>query len=139
MKGKPDVIHWHAGIHCCNPRWEAAYERFESPAEEKRKFRERFLRMGCERLDRSLKVVDLFCRRGNALRVLRDIGFTNLAGVGLSPSLLTQAPADVERIVADCTNLRFEPGSVDIFVVQGGLHHLGDLRRMLLRCLDQIG
>lgn len=138
MTGTGDITRWHPGVHCCNARWEDAYQRFESELEEKKKFRERFRRLGFDDLDRSLKVVDLFCGRGNALRVLQGMGFADLTGVDLSPSLLAAAPASTTRIVADCTDLRFEPGSVDVFVVQGGLHHLGDLPRMLPRCLDEI-
>jgi ubiquinone/menaquinone biosynthesis C-methylase UbiE len=94
--------------------------------------------MGFEQLDRSLRVVDLFCGRGNGLRALQEMGFRNLTGVDLSPSLLQQAPPEASRIVADCTDLRFEPGSVDVFLVQGGLHHLPSLPTDLPRCLDEV-
>jgi ubiquinone/menaquinone biosynthesis C-methylase UbiE len=132
------LTYWHTGMHCCNPRWESAYERFETPEQEKSKFRQRFRQMGFEQLGRDLRVVDLFCGRGNGLRALQEMGFRNLTGVDLSPSLLQQAPPEASRIVADCTDLRFEPGSVDIFVVQGGLHHLPSLSTDLPRCLDEV-
>jgi len=94
--------------------------------------------MGFEDLDRNLTVVDLFCGRGNGLRALQEMGFRNLTGVDLSPSLLQQAPQEARRIVADCTALQFDPGSVDVFVVQGGLHHLPDLSTNLPLCLDEV-
>ena len=132
------LTHWHAGMHCCNPRWEHAYGKFESPEEERSKFLQRFRQMGFEDLDRNLTVVDLFCGRGNGLRALQEMGFRNLTGVDLSPSLLHQAPQEAHRSVADCTALQFDPGSVDVFVVQGWLHHLPDLSTNLPRCLDEI-
>ena len=138
MNDNKPLTHWHSGMHCCNPRWESEYERFESPEEERAKFRQRFRQMGFDGLDRALRVVDLFCGRGNALHVLREMGFRNLTGVDLSPSLLRQAPEEAERIVADCTDLRFEPESVDVFVVQGGLHHLPSLSTNLPLCFDEI-
>jgi SAM-dependent methyltransferase len=138
MKEASPLTHWHAGAHCCNPRWENAYEKFESPEEERSKFRRRFRQLGLDKLDRNLRVVDLFCGRGNGLRALQEMGFQNLTGVDLSPSLLDQAPPDVNRIVADCTALQFDPGSVDVILVQGGLHHLPDLSTNLPRCLDEV-
>lgn len=132
------LTYWHEGMHCCNPRWERAYERFETPEHEQAKFLQRFRQMGFEDLDRHLTVVDLFCGRGNGLRALQKMGFRNLTGVDLSPSLLQQAPQEAGRIVADCTALQFDTGSVDIFVVQGGLHHLPDLQTKLPRCLAEI-
>jgi len=138
MTTASSLTYWHEGMHCCNPRWESAYEKFESPKEEKSKFRQRFRQMGFEQLDRGLRVVDLFCGRGNGLRALQEMGFRNLTGVDLSPSLLSQAPREASRIVGDCTDLRFEAGSVDVFVVQGGLHHLPTLSTDLPRCLDEV-
>ncbi len=132
------LIYWHSGEHCCNPRWENAYQGFEQPVEEKRKFRERFFRMGFDSLERSLNIVDLFCGRGNGLAVLQEMGFQNLSGVDLSPALLAKAPDRARRIVADCRDLRFEPQSVDVFVVQGGLHHLPELPTNLSLVLDQV-
>lgn len=127
--------YWHPGLHCCNARWEAAYARFESAQQERRKFRKRFRALGIDKLPRDAALVDLFCGRGNGLRALQALGFNQLTGVDLSPTLLEQAPAGVRRIVADCTQLRFAPDSVDGFIVQGGLHHLPDLQDGLTACL----
>jgi len=133
-----EMEYWHAGLHCCNERWERAYERFETGEQEQRKFRKRFERLGLDRLQRDAVVVDLFCGRGNGLRVLKDLGFTNLTGVDLSPHLLGQAPDGIRKIVADCTDLTFEADSVDVFIVQGGLHHLPELGTSLPACLSGI-
>lgn len=129
---------WHDGLSCCNERWEAAYRRFESAAEERGKFRARFRSLGIDQLPRDSSVVDLFCGRGNGLAVLADWGFTQLTGVDLSPDLLRQCPTGVRRIVADCTDLRFDPESIDVFIVQGGLHHLPRIPEDLERCLQGI-
>jgi ubiquinone/menaquinone biosynthesis C-methylase UbiE len=130
--------HWHPGLSCVNERWEAAYNRFETPAEERDKFGRRFKELGIDQLPRDTAIVDIFCGRGNGLVVLRDWGFTNLTGVDLSPELLEQCPEAVRRIVADCTELNFEPGSVDAFIVQGGLHHLPRIPEDLEACLREV-
>ena len=123
---------------CCNERWEAAYRRFETPEQERQKFRKRFISLGIDKLHPDSVIVDVFCGTGNGLRVLKDWGFTNLTGVDLSPDLLKKAPTDVRRIVADCTDLRFPEASVDYFIVQGGLHHLPKIPEDLDLCLKEI-
>jgi SAM-dependent methyltransferase len=128
----------HPGLSCCNERWESAYNRFETAEEERAKFRSRFREMGIDRLPRETRIVDLFCGRGNGLRVLEEWGFTHLTGVDLSPELLRKSPAGIDRIVADCTDLRFAEKTVDVFIVQGGLHHLPRMPEDLDRCLEGV-
>jgi SAM-dependent methyltransferase len=111
------VVHWEAGAVCEDEAWEAAYERFETPEEEIRKFVGRYRRLGIESFPRSAEVVELFCGRGNGLRALERMGFESL-----------------ELYVGDCRQLRFEAGSKDLVIIQGGLHHLpslpGDVERV---------
>jgi len=135
---EPRLEHWHPGLSCCNGKWEAAYERFESASEERAKFRKRFRQMGIKRLDRQSTVVDIFCGRGNGLAVLKEWGFRDLTGVDLSPDLLRQCPKGVRLVVADCTQLRFPDDSVDVFIVQGGLHHLPRIPEDLEACLKEV-
>ena len=66
-----------------NP-WEAAYLRFETPQEEVRKFISRLNRIGASQWPRDARIAELFCGRGNGLRALATLGFTNLEGVDLS-------------------------------------------------------
>jgi hypothetical protein len=53
--------------------WEAAYLRFETPEQEIRKFEKRLLRLGAGAWPRDLRIVELFCGRGNGLRASRPI------------------------------------------------------------------
>lgn len=109
---------------CCDERWEAAYLRFESAAEERRKFRRRLLRLGAGQWNRASRVVELCCGRGGALGAWEDLGFSHLEGVDLSERLLREYQGCAQRYVADIRELPFAPGSRDIVAVQGGLHHL---------------
>jgi len=134
------MIHetWHEGLPCCDRTWEEAYARFETPEEEIAKFIRRFRRLGVPAWPREAAIVDLFCGRGNALVALERMGFTNLTGVDLSPHLLEQYRGPARLILGDCRDLRFAPGSIDYFTVQGGLHHLPRLPKDLELCLQGI-
>jgi ubiquinone/menaquinone biosynthesis C-methylase UbiE len=131
----PPVVHWEAGTICEDEAWEAAYERFETPEEEVRKFVKRYGRLGLGALSRSSQVVELFCGRGNGLVALGRMGFRSLEGVDLSPGLLARYRGPAQLYVGDCRQLRFESASKDLVVIQGGLHHLlslpGDVERVL--------
>jgi len=121
------LTHWVPGEACCDAVWERAYARFETPVQEIAKFRARAKRLGFDAWPRDSQIVDLFCGRGNGLRALEDLGFTNLEGVDLSPSLLEQYTGKAKLYVGDCRKLDLPDASRDAFIVQGGLHHLPTL------------
>ena len=70
--------------------WEEAYLRFESPEEEIRKFIRRLKFMGAMKWPRNAKIVELFCGRGSGLRALHQLGFSEVEGIDLSPSLAAE-------------------------------------------------
>ena len=59
---------------------------------------------------------------------LERLGFTHLHGVDLSPRLVRLYGGRGHCVVADCRSLPFRSGSQDVAIVQGGLHHLPDVR-----------
>lgn len=136
--GTDGITFWTKGINCCDSEWEAAYNRFESPEEEKVKFRRRLVAMGVSDLPRNLRVADLFCGRGSNLSVLEELGFTDVSGVDLSPDLLARYKGGAKRYVGDCRDLKFADASMDLVMVQGGLHHLPSLPDDLERVLAEI-
>jgi ubiquinone/menaquinone biosynthesis C-methylase UbiE len=115
--------------------WEAAYQRFESAEEETAKFTERVIKLGAQGWPRDAHIAEIFCGRGNGLRALGQLGFHRLEGVDLSPRLLLHCPPEFKCHEADCRQLPFADASLDIVIVQGGLHHLAmlpdDLERVL--------
>ncbi|MFA5258353.1 MAG: methyltransferase domain-containing protein [Opitutales bacterium] len=129
---------WTRGEDCCDPTWEAAYARFETPADERLKFRRRLCALGIDGLPRNLRVADLFCGRGSNLDVLEELGFTNLIGVDLSPALLRQHKGRAKLFVGDCRDLKLPDASVNLILVQGGLHHLPLLPQDLEQCFAEI-
>ena len=117
--------------------WERAYERFETPREEIRKFEKRLLHIGAGTWPRSARIVEIFCGRGNGLHALTALGFTNLEGADLSPRLLAKYQGPARCHVCDCRALPFEDASRDVVIVQGGLHHLEQLPGDLHTTLDE--
>jgi SAM-dependent methyltransferase len=115
--------------------WEAAYLAFETPEQERAKFQRRLARLGAQRWPREVRVAELFCGRGSGLRALLALGFRQVVGVDLSLRLLAHRPAGAACLAADCRRLPFADGSLDVVIVQGGLHHLpllpDDLERVL--------
>ena len=118
-----------------NDPWEEAYLRFESPEKEIRKFIGRLKFMGAMKWPRNARIVELFCGRGSGLRALHQLGFREVEGIDLSPSLAAEYAGPGKILVGDCRRLPFEKASKDILIVQGGLHHLpalpGDLDQTL--------
>ena len=108
-------------------RWEAAYERFETSGEEVRKFMGRLARIGAASWPRDAKIVELFCGRGNGMKSLERLGFTDVTGVDLSKTLIAQYAGPARCCVADCRHLPLAGGCKQIAIVQGGLHHLREL------------
>jgi len=119
----------------CDAAWEAAYQRFETPEQEIRKFQKRLRSLGANSWSTDARIAELFCGRGNGLVALEQLGFNSLQGVDLSAGLVSQYQGPAKCYVADCRDLPFESQSIDIAIVQGGLHHLptlpGDLEKVL--------
>lgn len=133
---QPEIIrHVDAGQMCCDPEWEAAYKRFETPEQEVQKFIGRLQEFGFDSLDRDSRIVEIFCGRGNGLVALEQMGFKHLEGVDLSDSLLEEYQGSARLHLADCLDLPLEKDGYDIVIVQGGLHHLPTMIRDLDRSL----
>jgi SAM-dependent methyltransferase len=121
----PKIIrHIETGEICCDPAWEAAYERFETPEEEIAKFVNRLKTFGLNRVDKNIRIVELFCGRGGGLHALEQLGLRNVEGVDLSETLLQKYRGPATLHLADCRDLPFEDDAFDAAIVQGGLHHL---------------
>lgn len=120
-----------------NP-WEAAYLRFETPEEERRKFLRRLRKLGSSAWPRDAQIVELFCGRGNGLHALEQLGFSRLEGADLSAALLANYAGSAKCIVADCRQLPYPDESRDIAIVQGGLHHLPELPADLVRVVEEV-
>jgi len=134
----PIVEHWCASVSCCDSAWEVAYQRFETPNEEFLKFRKRLIMLGAFAWPRGSKIVDLFCGRGSGLKALSSLDFQSLSGVDLSESLLKEYDGIADLYVGDCRELKFADQSVDIVIIQGGLHHLSMLPNDLEKALAEV-
>jgi ubiquinone/menaquinone biosynthesis C-methylase UbiE len=119
-------------------KWEAAYQRFETPQQEITKFKKRLDYLGYRNWSKDARVVELFCGRGNGLHALAELGFTNLSGVDLSEELLKSYTGRARLFAGDCRELSFADHACDVVIVQGGLHHLPAIPSDLDLCLGEI-
>jgi SAM-dependent methyltransferase len=118
--------------------WEAAYLAFESADQERLKFERRLVHLGARAWPREARIAELFCGRGSGLSALLALGFRRVAGVDFSPRLLAHRPGGAACLAADCRRLPFADGTLDVVIVQGGLHHLPVLPDDLERVLAEV-
>lgn len=118
--------------------WEAAYERFETPAQEVRKFERRLVAVGARHWPKDTAIVEIFCGRGNGMRALEALGFGNVIGVDLSLRLLRRYDGGAALQCADCRRLPLANTARDLAIVHGGLHHLPELPGDLERTLAEV-
>ena len=104
--------------------WERAYQRFETPEQERRKFTRRLRSLGVHRWNRKMRVLEIFSGRGNGLVAWQRLGFRHVSGVDLSPALVERSDLRRSCIIGDACRLPIRTSSRDVAVVQGGLHHL---------------
>lgn len=107
--------------------WEEAYQRFETPEEERRKFIRRLRRLGVPQWNRDWKVLEICSGRGNGVIAWRRLGFPHVIGVDLSLALVERSACRPHSLVGDARRLPIHTASQDVAVVQGGLHHLPSL------------
>jgi len=132
------ILRWREPAICCDMVWEENYARFETPEEEIKKFITRFRKLGASEWTRGARILDVFCGRGNGLKALERLGFKHLEGVDLSEQLLAQYSGPAQLYLGDAGELTLGNCSIDIVVVQGGLHHLPTLEKDLVRVLGEI-
>lgn len=105
-------------------RWERAYQAFETPEQELRKFSARLRSIGAHQWDRQLRVLEVCSGRGTGLRAWHALGFRNVLGVDYSHALISAHRGPGLCVLGDARSLPLPSASRDIAVVQGGLHHL---------------
>jgi ubiquinone/menaquinone biosynthesis C-methylase UbiE len=122
----------------CDAAWEAAYLRFETAEQEIRKFQKRLKCLGADNWPADSRIAEFFCGRGNGLVALERLGFTSLHGADLSAALVAQYRGSAKCHVADCRKLPFADQSLDVAIVQGGLHHLSTLPDDLASVVSEV-
>ena len=105
-------------------RWERAYQAFETPDEELRKFTDRLRSIGAAQWDRRSRILEVCSGRGSGIHAWHALGFTNVLGVDFSYALVRAHQGAGRCVLGDARSLPLASASRDIAVVQGGLHHL---------------
>lgn len=112
------------GQSTVSSRWERAYQRFESPAEEARKFVARLKRLGADRWNREGPVLEVCCGRGSGLAAWASLGFGRVVGLDFSAVLVRAYRGPGHCVLGDARCLPLASRSCAVVAIQGGLHHL---------------
>ena len=104
--------------------WQEAYVEFETPEQEIRKFARRLRSLKVQRWDRSLRILEAMCGRGNGAEALKQMGFRNVTAIDLSRVRARDLRGRHLCVVGDIRDLPFRSMAFDVVVVHGGLHHL---------------
>ena len=81
-------------------------------------------RMRIEYLDRSSRILELFCGRGELLEVLSGWGYNNIFGLDISKELFKNSKLKAKIVTGNSLKLSFKSDSFNMVIVNEGLHHL---------------
>jgi SAM-dependent methyltransferase len=106
-------------------RWHEAYKDARLIKRRASSHKRKLERLGVFDLPRESRVLDVPCGTGEALRILRDHGFTHITGSDITadPDLRAEPWLRVDE--ADACSLPYEDGSFDVVMSLHSLHHLG--------------
>lgn len=105
--------------------WQQAYRDPQLAGRRFRTHRRKLRRLGVLDWPRETKLLDLCCGSGEALRILRAEGFTNLSGVDITadPELARETWLDLKA--GDSRALPYADNTFDAVVCMHSLHHCG--------------
>ena len=95
--------------------------------------------MGATEWRRDARVVELFCGRGGGLRALHHLGFTQLEGINLSPSLAAHYTGSAKVQIADCRQLPFSAATKDILSYKADYTTWLRFPRIWIKCWPRRG
>ena len=81
-------------------------------------------RMRIECLDKSSRILELFCGRGELLEVLNGRGYNNIFGLDISKELFENSKLKAKIVAGNSLKLSFKSNSFSVVIVNEGLHHL---------------
>ena len=105
--------------------WKGAYRDPQLIARRQRKHRVKLERLGIFNWPRDARILDLCCGTGEVLRILHAQGFTQLAGLDVTPEPLLQRETWVELKAGDGRAMPYQDSSFDAVSCMHSLHHLG--------------
>ena len=116
--------------------WQSAH--YEEPYYSQRtaKIPRKLERLGILSMPASVRILDACCGRGEALEILRKIGFQNLEGIDATPQL-NWSSTGLNLHHGDVQHMPFPDGRFDVVVNLHALHHMGGpegVSRFLSEC-----
>lgn len=108
-------------------RWHRAYKDKRLVARRASSHGRKLQRLGLFDLSRDVRLLDVACGTGEALRILHDVGFTRLCGVDVTADEDLAREPWLELRAADAQHIPYEDASFDVVLCMHSLHHLGGI------------
>lgn len=86
---------------------------------------------------KNIRILELFCGRGECQGLLRDAGYQHVFGLDISQLLVSQARQDCCVQICNSLDICYRSDSFDLLFVTEGFHHLKGIEQ-IKRCFDEI-
>jgi SAM-dependent methyltransferase len=110
--------------------WHSAYKNIRLVARRASSHKRKLARLGILSMLRDVKVLDVACGTGEALRILRDAGFTRLSGVDVTADADLAREPWLDLRAGDSKALPYKDGAFGAVLCMHSLHHLGTMEEL---------
>lgn len=95
------------------------------------------IKLGVLNQKREIRILELFCGKGECQELLIDNGYMKVFGLDISEILAHKARKDCRIQVCNGTNLSYKSNVFDLIFINEGLHHLHGENEIKM-CFDEI-
>jgi ubiquinone/menaquinone biosynthesis C-methylase UbiE len=110
--------------------WHDAYRNKELVARRASSHKRKLRRLGALDLQRTARLLDLCCGTGEALRIMRAEGFSDLSGSDITIDEHLNKEPWLKLTACDACALPYGAGAFDAVLCMHSLHHLGGMVRI---------
>jgi ubiquinone/menaquinone biosynthesis C-methylase UbiE len=108
-------------------RWHQAYKNKRLIERRASSHGRKLQRLGLLELPRDVRLLDLACGTGEALRILHNEGFTRLSGVDVTADPDLAREPWLELRAGEAKQIPYDDASFDVVLCMHSLHHLGGI------------
>jgi len=108
-------------------KWHRAYKNKQLIARRASSHKQKLQRLGILDLPRDVRLLDVACGTGEAVRILHDEGFTHLHGVDVTADEELAREPWLELRACEALAIPYADATFDVVMCMHSLHHLGGL------------